>query len=400
VRIAYIDCFSGVSGDMLLAALVDSGADVSEVEAGINSLAIPPVSIATSKVRVKGVSATRVWIGSERGAEFRNLAKIERILNGGNLPGPVIAQSLKTFRRLALAEAKVHGIPVDEVHFHEIGALDTIVDVVGCFLALYLLRIDRVFASHIPWNRGFVTLEHGTYPVPAPATAELLQGVPCYGCEAPFELVTPTGAALLRSMVEEFGPLPPMSPQRFGYGAGHRERPDVPNVVRVVIGDSPSEDGIFTELVDILETQVDDMVPEFYSFLSERLADSAALDYFYTPVYMKKGRPGCLVTVIAPAGLGQEVAALLLEHTSTLGVRCQTVSRVVLKREIITVSTRWGEVRVKVAYLSGRAPKISPEFEDCRSIALARDLSLDVVYREAVSAAVISLGLADSSEGA
>lgn len=394
MRIAYIDCFSGVSGDMLLAALIDAGADASAVEAGINSLRISPVDIAVSRVRVKGISSTRIWIESKHDGELRNLRKIEGILNESTLPGWVRDRSLETFRRLAAAEAKVHGVPVEEVHFHEVGAMDTIVDVVGCFLALHLLKIDRVVASHVPWNRGYVALEHGTYPVPAPATAELLRGVPCYGCEAPIELVTPTGAALLLTMAEDFGPLPVMSPLCIGYGAGHQERPDVPNVLRVIIGDSPTDVGVIAESVDVLETQIDDMSPEFYSFLGEKLGDSVVLDYYYTPVYMKKGRPATLVTVITPAGRAREAARVLLTHTSTLGVRYRSAARLVLEREMITVATKWGEVRVKVAYVGGRGPKIAPEFEDCRAIACAHDLPLDTVYQEAVSAAVTHLALA------
>ncbi len=393
MKIAYIDCFSGISGDMLLASLLDCGASVSDVQAGVRSLGLARVSIKSSRVRVMGIAATRLWVEEGEEFRFRNLATIERMVEKGDLPEEVKEMSMRAFRLLASAEAEVHGVPVEEVHFHEIGAVDTIVDIVGSCLAIHVLGIERVCASPVPWSKGQVTMEHGAYPLPAPATARLLLGVPCYGCDAPFELVTPTGAALLRVIADNYGALPAMRPLHVGYGAGHRERVDIPNVLRLVVGDYAEREGLLTDTVDIVETQIDDMPSEFYTFLAEKLTDPAVLDYFYTPVYMKKGRPGCLVTLVCMPGCAEKAARLLLTHTSSLGVRYRSVSRMVLPRETISVSTKWGEVRVKVGYVEGRSPKLSPEFEDCRLLASANGVPLDVVYREAIGAALIKLGL-------
>ena len=393
MKMAYIDCFSGISGDMLLSALLGCGVSLADIEAGVRALGITEVSIRTAEVRMKGIRATRLWVEDSEGVRFRNLAVIEGMLEDSDLPVNVKGKAIEAFRLLAAAEARVHGVPVSEVHFHEIGAVDTIVDIVGSLLACHLLGIHRVSSSPVPWSRGLVSLEHGMYPLPAPATAELLLGIPCYGCGAPFELVTPTGAVLLRVIADDFGVLPSMRPIAIGYGAGHLERPDVPNVLRLVVGEVCDGMDMLADTVDVVETEIDDMPPEFYSFLADKLAQTSVLDYFYTPVYMKKGRPGCLVTLICPAGCAGEAARLLLTHSSTLGVRYRSASRMVLARSTLSVSTRWGEVRVKVAHMGGREPKVAPEFEDCRRLASANGVPIDVVYREAVGAALVRLGL-------
>lgn len=392
MKIAYFDCFSGISGDMTLGALVDAGADASRLEAGINSLAVEPVRLESRTRVVSGIKSTDVTVVCSSSFRVRDLAVIEQLLWGGNLSSWVRDKSLAAFRRLAEAEARVHGVPVEQVHFHEVGALDTIADIVGSFLALEQLGIGTVVASPLPWSRGLTPMAHGVYPLPAPATVELLRGIPCYGVDEELELVTPTGAAILQVMASDFGPLPPVTPQAVGYGAGKRERRGVPNLLRVVIGEETrTAGGLIGERVEVVEAQVDDMLPEHFSFLAEKLASCGVLDFYFTPVYMKKGRPGTLITVMAPTGSASQLAALLLAHTSTLGVRYWLTERSVLPRETLTVETRWGPVRVKKACLPDRPPKLAPEYEDCRSVALAHGVPLDVVYREVLRQALATM---------
>lgn len=387
MRIAYFDCFSGVSGDMILGALIDAGADASIIEQQINSLPIEPVHICATSRRVRGIQCTDVSVRFDTSGSIRNLAAVENILIESTLSPRVRDGVLTAFRLLATAEARVHGLPVGEVHFHEVGALDAIADIVGCFIALELLQVERVVSSPLPWGRGMLNMAHGTYPLPAPAVAELLCGVPCYGVEEYVELVTPTGASLLRTLVSHFGPLPAITPERIGYGAGKRELPKMPNLLRVIIGSDDQSAGEQEEQVEVVETQVDDMSPEHFSLLAEKLASSEALDYYFTPVYMKKGRPGVLITLLGPPGSSRRLTEFLFMHTSTLGVRHSVTDRTTLRREIITVETRWGPARVKVGYARGRLPKIAPEYEDCRALALANDIPLDVVFREVLAQA-------------
>lgn len=397
VKIAFFDCFSGVSGDMMLGALVDAGADPLALEEGINSLPIEPVKIRASKRVVMGIRSTDISVVCAPSQRVRNFAEVERLLTNSSLSPGIIERSLAAFWELAQAEAKVHGLPVEEVHFHEIGALDTIADIVGCSLALEQLAIGRIVASPLPWSGGSLAMSHGVYPLPAPATAELLREIPCYGVDADMELVTPTGAALLRVLSDGFGPIPHMTPSVIGYGAGKKERPNVPNLLRVVIGcDNQENSEQAIEQVGVIETEVDDMLPEHFSLLSERLAGSEVLDYYYTPIQMKKGRPGVLITLIVPPERLSPLVDILLAHTSTLGVRYWLAERSVLPRVIRKITTPWGMVHVKVAYGSLRPPKVSPEYEDCRQIALSYNLPLDVVYREVMSRALAEDGTTDA----
>lgn len=386
--IAYLDCFSGISGDMLLGALFDAGADVSHVERSLQSLDVEPISLRLRRVRKQGLTATDVEVACATSHIHRNLADIRQLLQDAGLPPRVTSLALQAFEAMADAEAKIHGLPREAIHFHEIGALDSIADIVGCLLALEQLGVTRVEASPLPLSAGRLTIAHGSYPLPAPATMELLRGIPCYGVDADMELVTPTGAALLRVLASRFGPMPHLVPLAIGYGAGKASREGIPNVVRVVLGHAAALPvGIEQDSVTVLEAQVDDMLPEHFSRLSELLAESEALDYFFTPVQMKKGRPGTLVTVLAPCASTSALTSLLLSHTSTLGVRHSMCTRSVLPRRVVTVATPWGAVRVKVGLAPGRAPKLAPEYEDCRSLSAQWGIPIDIVYREACRAA-------------
>ncbi|MGI6488314.1 MAG: nickel pincer cofactor biosynthesis protein LarC [Syntrophomonadaceae bacterium] len=383
MKLAYLDCFSGISGDMLLGALIDIGADAHSIEAGINSLPIEPLTLAVKKQQVMGISCTDVQVVCPTSTYFRNLTTITELLTASDLPEKIQNRARTAFRLLARAEARVHGVPIEQVHFHELGALDTIADVVGCLLGFDELGVDNVVASPLPWNRGCLEMAHGVYPLPAPASVELMLGIPCYGVDTDIELVTPTGAVLLRVLTEEFGPLPSMIPHRVGYGAGKSKRADTPNVLRLLIGEDANPTNVVSiEKVGVIETQVDDMPAEHFSWLAEQFIASPALDYYFTPVQMKKERPGTLITVLASPSDIPQLVDLLLAHTSTLGVRHWLAERRVLPRESVEIDTHWGKAKVKIARLHGLPPRIAPEYEDCRRIAITHDLPVDAVYRE------------------
>ena len=348
MKLAYLDCFSGISGDMLLAALVDTGVDAHIIETGINSLPIEPLTLAVKKHQIMGINCTDVQVICPASTYFRNLTAISDLLTASDLPETIQDRALSAFRLLAEAEARVHGVPIEQVHFHELGALDTIADVVGCLLGFEQLGIDKIVASPLPWNRGYLEMAHGIYPLPAPASMELMLGIPCYGVDTDIELVTPTGAVLLRVLAEEFGPLPSMVPQRVGYGAGKSKRTDTPNLLRLLIGEDRSPKNVASvEKVGVIETQVDDMPAEHFSWLAEQLNTSPALDYYFTPVQMKKERPGTLITVLVSPPDIPKLVDLLLAHTSTLGVRHWLAERRVLPRKSVEIATRWGKARVK-----------------------------------------------------
>lgn len=383
---AFVDCFAGVSGDMLLGALIDAGAPVDNLLLGLKTLSLSGWELKIERVRKGAIAAPSVSVIVHGNQPERHLSDIESIVLASQLPERVKEQSLKVFRLLAEAEAKVHGISVNEVHFHEVGAVDSIVDIVGSVYALHLLGVQAVYASALPFTRGRVKTFHGDLPIPAPATMELLCGVPTYPLDIEAELVTPTGAALLRALAKGFGTPPPFTPRKVGYGAGKRDL-TFPNVLRVIIGDLPDNVNLERERLVVVETNLDDMTGEMAGFAMERLLVAGARDVWVVPAQMKKNRPAIVLSVLCDYEKLPMVLQILLRETTTLGVRVQEVERLCLPREIWEVMTPYGMVKVKVAKLGDEIVNIAPEYEDCRRLALERGVSLKEVMSAAVAAA-------------
>ena len=386
----YFDCFSGASGDMLLGALLDAGVSLDQLRGGLATLPVSGWQLVAERVEQHGLSGTRANVVLDGRAEQprRGLREVEAIVRGAAIPAEVRDRACGVFRRLAEAEAAVHGTSVEEVHFHEIGALDSIVDIVGAVLGLHLLGIDwmRITSSGLPTGSGWVGASHGRLPVPAPATLELLRraNAPTRSApdEVPGELTTPTAAALLTTLAA-FGPPPTLRVQQVGYGFGSRELP-WPNAVRLWAG-AAEETSVLLDSVAQIETHLDDATPEELGFAMERLLDAGALDVAFVPLHMKKNRPGVLVRVLARPHDGRRLAELLLEHTTALGARLQVIERLIAPRSESRVSTRWGEVRIKLKRLGDRTIA-SPEYEDCARLAHAAGVPLAEVYAEARAA--------------
>jgi uncharacterized protein (TIGR00299 family) protein len=329
-----------------------------------------------------GLAATKVDVIIAEDKPERYLAEIEALVEKSDLPQGIIAQAKAIFRRLAEVEAAIHGTPVEQVHLHELGGIDTIVDVVGVLSALDALGITEIYSSPLPLGRGFVRSAHGQLPLPAPATVALLKGIPVVGSEIDRELVTPTGAALLSSLAKGFGPLPAMTLLGAGYGAGSHDLP-IPNVVRVMIGEKALPGHPEGDVVALLETNIDDLNPEIYDYVMSRLFAAGALDVFLTPIQMKKNRPATLLRVICRPQDSTRLTGILFAETSTLGVREQLVTRSCLPRSSQQVNTPYGPVRIKVAHLPTGETRAAPEYEDCRRLAEAHGVPLQEVYRAA-----------------
>jgi len=381
--VAHFDCFSGISGDMTLAALFDLGVPTEPVYAGIESLGLS-VRIDAERVQKGGFAATRIFVHAPHEHEHRHLPDIEAILTRGKLTPAQLALALKIFRRLADAEAKAHGIPVDEVHFHEVGALDSIADIAGSAIALDLLGVEKFTASPVAVGSGTVKCEHGVMPVPTPATAELLKGVPLRSCPIKTELTTPTGAAILTSIVSEYVDSPAMTIDKIGHGAGSKDFLEQPNLLRVFVGraegrKAPVED---SDTVWILETNLDDVPGEIIGFTIESLFTAGALDVWTAPIQMKKHRPGVILSVIATEANLDLLETILFRETQTFGVRRHRAERNKLKREGITLETPWGPVRCKRGWVKGGAAIVTPEYEDCARIAREHNIPLHEVYQK------------------
>ncbi len=387
MSVAYLDCFSGISGNMVLGALLDAGLELDDLQEELAHLGLSGYVIHADAVKRRGLSGTHVTVEIEDQGPERHFHDIEAIITGSDLPERIQRRSLTVFRRLAEAEAKVHGMPVDHVHFHEVGAVDAIVDVVGAVVGFDLLGVEHTYASPVRVGRGTVTCAHGVMPVPAPATAELLKGVPTYGRDVDAELATPTGAAILTTLVESFGAAPPMAVAQIGYGAGTRELPH-PNLLRVSIGESAEgAAGYEQDQVTVIEMNIDDMNPEFYEYVMTRLFDAGAVDVFLTPIAMKQNRPGVQLSVLVAEGRVPEVVDVLFTETTTIGVRFTAAQRWKLRRERIEVETPYGAVSVKVASRGETVMNVAPELRDCRRRAEERDVPLKVVYQAAQEAA-------------
>lgn len=381
--IAYLDCFCGISGDMLLGALIDCGADVEHLSQEVRRVIPSGWRIEAHKVNKAGIAATQVTVHVSEPQPPRPAGDIVAMMARSPLPPIMKEKAARTFRLLAQAEAAVHGEDPETVHLHEVGATDAIVDVVGSIVGLDGLGVDYVVCSPLPLGSGSVQTEHGTLPVPAPAVVELTKGLPVVPGPAAAELTTPTGAAIARVVCESFGPMPSMRLERIGYGAGRRDLP-VPNVLRLLVG--AVEVSAIEERLGLLETNIDDMNPEFFEHVCERLFEAGALDVFLTPITMKKGRPAVMLSVLTEPAKRAVLEQIIFAETTTLGVRYSDVSRSALQRQSIEVSTPWGEVRVKVGR-SGEQVTLAPEYEDCRRAAQASALPLKRVYEAAISEA-------------
>jgi uncharacterized protein (TIGR00299 family) protein len=391
--LAYFDCFCGISGDMTLGALLDLGTPLEWLQKELSRLPIKGFQLTAKRIIRNGMTANRVTVDVEDPGQSRDFSKIKALIENSYFSETVKSRSLDIFGKLARAEAHIHGCAVEEVHFHELGAVDAIVDIVGTALCLEKLGIKKVVASQIPLGSGFVECRHGKLPVPAPATLEILKNVPIYGADIAHELVTPTGAAIIASVAESFGPLPPMHIEKSGYGAGQRELKDRPNLLRIIKGtpaDSQRDikDHLRTDEIIILETCIDDMNPEFFGFIMERLFADGALDVYWIPVHMKKNRPGTMVQVLCDAACKERLIERLLSETTSLGVRYYKAGRRLLFREPYTVHTSLGEIEVKRVKDPGGGIRLIPEYEVCRKIALQRKLPLRVVYDTIVKEAV------------
>ncbi len=379
-RIAYFDCFSGISGNMILGALLDLGLPQAELEADLAKLPLDGYRLQVTPVSKHGLGGTYVDVEvSEQGVE-RHLADVLALIDASTLPDVVKERSRRIFERLAQAEARVHRRPVESVHFHEVGAVDAIVDIVGAVAGLERLGVEKLWCSPLNVGSGFVRASHGVLPVPAPATAELLKGAPTYSRHAERELVTPTGAAVVSTLAQGFGTLPPMTVQAVGYGAGKADLP-LPNLLRVMVGEaSGAGDGHLSDWVTVLETNLDDMNPQFFDYVLERLLGAGALDVYCTPVHMKKNRPGTVLTIISPPGRAEELLGIVFRETTTLGVRMQEMPRRCLERALYPVETPFGVVRVKVARQGDQVLNVAPEYEDCKRAALQHGVALQAVY--------------------
>lgn len=437
MRIAYIDCFAGIAGDMFLGALVDAGVPQKVLEDAVGALNIG-ASLRIEKVDRCGISSTKVHVmEGDRMAEQetrpghthlprtqhlhktgyphthepsqtqtgtaldepaaqpqthapvhgRSLTEIRRIIRAAALAEPVKDFAVRAFELLGGSEARIHNVPVDDIHFHEVGAVDAIGDIVGAAAGIHHLSVDAWYCSPINVGGGTVECAHGTFPVPAPATADLLRGFPTYSAHVQKELVTPTGAALIRALNPSFGPQPAMRTEGIGYGAGSRNSPNLPNVVRLSIGEAlDSTEDKTRDVVTVLETALDDISPQLLAHVCEVALAAGALDVMLTPVIMKKGRPGTLLTVLCNPPDSPTLERLILRETTTLGLRVRQDRRSCLSRTHVAVSTSYGEIRIKVGSFGGETLNVAPEFEDCRAAAACHDVAVKQVQQAAIAA--------------
>jgi uncharacterized protein (TIGR00299 family) protein len=368
-RVLYLDCQSGASGDMVLGALLDLGVSIDALREALAGIVPPQCRLVSERVTRSGIAATAFRVEEPHvhhhggHAAHRGLPAILEMIAGSALPARVKSRAAELFERLGRIEAEIHQVAIEKVHFHEVGALDSIVDIVGTVWALESLGLDRIVASPLNTGSGSVATEHGRLPVPAPATLRLLEGAPVYSSGTPMELVTPTGALLVVGHASAFGPMPAMVVRRSGYGAGTREIAGHPNVLRAILGDDAP--AATAADVQIVECNIDDMNPQIYGVVMERLAAAGALDVYLTPVQMKKNRPGTLLTVVVPPQSRDGVCDVLFRETTTIGVRYYGAARECLAREWDTVATQYGPVRVKIARRSGEIANAAPEFDDC-----------------------------------
>ena len=395
MKIAYFDCFSGASGDMLLGALLDAGVDLAALEAELRRLPVAGWTISAEKTKKKGIAATQVRVVSGEHHPHRGLSEILKLIEAAASAGlsrRAATLASRIFTRLGEAEAKIHNTTTEKIHFHEVGAVDAIVDIVGVAIGFEMLGIEQFFCSALNLGGGRIEAAHGILPVPAPATAELLLGAPTYSSGIERELVTPTGAAIITTVAKSFGAMPAMTVSKIGYGSGTADLPAQANVLRIFVGEALAH-GLASaaasagdESIAVIEANFDDLNPQVYGYFAEKAIEAGALDVFCAAVQMKKGRPGQLVTLLSPLDRADALTELLFRETTTIGVRTHQASRRILAREWVPVETQHGTVRMKVARANGHILNAAPEYEDCRRIASERGVPLKQVLADAAFA--------------
>lgn len=388
MKILYFDSPAGISGDMCMASLISLGVDMKKIKRELKKLDVSEYTIKTSLERRHAIEGVRFKVHTTESKHHRTFKDIKKLIDKSILSKKVKELSVEIFQALAIAEGRVHGVSADKVHFHEVGAVDSIVDIVGVAIAITELKVDAVYASAIPLGSGLVKTDHGTMPIPAPATIELMKGIPTKSSPITMELTTPTGAVIVKTLVKEFGPMPEMVIKKIGYGVGGKDFKEIPNVLRAVIGEAtavtkPTED---SSSVIVIETNIDDMNPQIGGYIIERLLKEGALDAYLTPVQMKKSRMGMLLTVLAEEAKKDSLLEVIFTESTSIGVRSYRVERDCLKREIKTVKTPYGKVSVKLSYLNGRLVNSAPEYEECRLLAEKKKIPLKEVIESAKEA--------------
>ena len=379
--LAYFDCFCGISGDMTLGAFIDIGVPLSWLKDSLEKLPLKDFDISVESIFRNGIKAQSVNVLTKDNLKSRHYVEIKDLVQNSPLSQKVKQKSLEIFERLATAESEIHGQPKEKVHFHETGGIDAIVDIAGTALCLEYLGIEEVIASRIPLGTGFVSCQHGTLPVPAPATISILKGVPVYGTEIPHELVTPTGAAIITSLADSFENMPDMIVKKTGYGAGKRDLKTIPNLLRIIIGTPANHMSDYQkDRISIVETCIDDMNPEFFGFLMDRLFEEGAIDVYLIPVFMKKNRPGTMIQVLCRKNRKKSIINRILSETTSLGVRYYDVQRAKLARKQINVKTTYGIIEAKEIQQSNGSFRIVPEYEVCKKIALEKNIPIKIVY--------------------
>ncbi len=384
MKIAYLDCMSGIAGDMTLGALVDLGVDLELIQRGIDSLGLPSCKLVTEEVKRHGFRATNLTVQHEPEHAHRHLHHITEMIDGSSLSDRQKQLAKDIFTNLAEAEARVHGSTLQKVHFHEVGAVDSIADIVGVAIAFDLLGVDSVVCSPIPTGHGFIKIAHGRVSIPAPATAELLQGIPLASSPVEAELTTPTGAAIVKTLAKGFGPLPPMTIEKIGIGAGDKEFKEQGNILRIIVGHTESLK--LEDQVEVLETNLDDTTGEVIGHTVHALLDAGALDVYTTPIHMKKSRPGTKLTILCSSAQRQDLESIVFRETSTLGIRRWSAARTILQREPATVDTQWGEIQGKRFTLPSGEVRFSPEYDACAAAADREKVPVAGVMRAAVDA--------------
>lgn len=379
--IAYFDCFSGISGDMTLGAFIDLGVPVKWLKESLCAIPLTGFDLTVSSVFRHGITARSVHIHTEDNARSRNYTTIRSLIEKSPLSVMVKEKSLKIFERLANAESKIHGCPAEKVHFHEVGGIDAIADIVGTALCIEHLGIKKIIASSLPLGTGFVSCGHGTLPVPSPATLEILKGIPVFGSGIYCELVTPTGAAIIATLAESYGPMPDMVIEKTGYGAGKQDIESKPNLLRIIAGTAQNhQTDCQKETIVMIETCIDDMNPEIFGFVMDRLFEDGALDVYWIPVFMKKNRPGTMMQVLCRKSRKNIIIKRILSETTSSGVRYYNVERAILAREEIIVKTGYGMIKAKRITDPAGGMRIVPEYEVCKKIALEKNIPIRVVY--------------------
>ncbi|MBI2542456.1 nickel pincer cofactor biosynthesis protein LarC [Candidatus Woesearchaeota archaeon] len=380
MKTAYFDCFSGISGDMITGALIDLGLDISFLRKELEKLNLKGYTIESTKTIKSGISATKFDVIEKHAHhhEESNLKKINKIIENSKLENEAKSTIKKIFMKIAAAESKIHNKPIGKIHFHEIGAIDTMIDVAGAVIGLKKLNIGKIYCSKLNVGTGFVEFSHGKWPVPAPATSEILKNVPVYHNNTEAELVTPTGAAIISCLCDNFGGMPSMKIEKIGYGAGAKELGH-PNVLRVFLGELDKNQN---DNINIIETNIDNMNPEIYPYVVDRLMDNGALDAYLTNITMKKGRPAVKLSALCEIKDTDRICGIIFDETTTLGVRIHAATRKKLDREIKTIKTKYGNARIKISKSNGEVKNAMPEYEDCARIAKSKKIPLKEAYRE------------------